>query len=188
MPMNLVKKYYKGVVLGIFIGLLLGGAMSWLLFFRNQENTINNPPALGLEQEIFKVEIPKLGVVAPVIIGVNPSNEEEYDKALTRGVVLMPGPGIVGKRGNVVIYGHSSAEEEGPYQKIFATLNDLTKGDKVKIFYQGVEHIYEVREKKIVMPDDFSILNQTETEVLTLFTCWPIGTDKERLVIISERA
>lgn len=95
----------------------------------------------------------------------------------------MPGE----EKGNIFIYGHSSAYDNPQYGKIFATLNNLQKGDAVEIYYQDKNYQYEVSGKKVVEEDDLSVLEKTGKEQVTLMTCWPIGTSEKRLVVIAER-
>jgi sortase A len=52
----------------------------------------------------------------------------------------------------------------------------------------GKEYHYEVTGKKIVKPDDVSVLKPTQSSQLTLITCYPtyyIGPAPERLVVFS---
>lgn len=184
--MSFVKKYYKWISLEIILGLVIGSLLFWQLFFRSNDRP-NTLPKIDLKETNITIKIPKLNIKAPIIENVDPSDETEYNQALTKGVALMPSPGIVGKSGNVIIYGHSSAKEAGPYQYIFAGLNDLNVDDEIKIYNKGELYIYKVTNKKVIEATDFSILKQTEKETLTLFTCWPIGTDEKRLVIIAIR-
>lgn len=131
--------------------------------------------------------IPALNLSAPIIEGVDPSKEKEYNQALTKGVALLPTSAKVGESGNVVIYGHSSAKEKSPYQRIFASLNDLEKGGEIIITSKGQRFAYLVTGKRTIEATELSVLAQTKKEQLTLLTCWPIGTDKERLVITALR-
>ncbi len=134
----------------------------------------------------FDLSIAKIGITAPIITGVDPDNDKEYNAKLKEGVLLMPGTALPGETGNVFIYGHSSALEQSDFKEIFAKLNDLSTGDEIKINYKGTTYLYFVSEKKIVAPTDFSILEQTDDRKLTLMTCWPIGSDEKRLAIIAK--
>jgi sortase A len=146
--------------------------------------TITKPP---IKNTNFTIDIEKVHVSAPIITGIDPSNEKVYDAALTKGVLLMTGTGEIGKTGNAVIYGHSSANEVSPYQKIFATINNLKNGDIIKVHKDDTSYTYAVTNKKVVEATDLSILDQTKDKTLTLMTCWPIGTDKQRLIIVAKQ-
>ncbi len=136
----------------------------------------------------FSLTIKKINVKTPIITGVDPSNKDGYNEALKSGVVHMDGTALPGKNsGNIFIFGHSSALEKGNYDKIFAKLNDLNNKDQILLSYLGKSYNYYVVDKKIVEKTDLSVLNQSTEERLTLMTCWPIGTDKQRLVVIAKR-
>lgn len=140
------------------------------------------------ENADYYISIDGLGIRAPIIRDVDPSNSEEYEQALMSGVALMAGTALPGEEnGNVFIFGHSSANNNAKYGKIFADLNDLESGDEIKIHFNQEEYRYSVNEKRIIEKDDFSVLEKTGAEQLTLMTCWPPGTDDKRLVVISER-
>ena len=75
---------------------------------------------------------------------------------------------------------------KGDYAKIFANLNDLEQDDEIIVYYQSDEHKYKVQSKEIVEATDMSVLDKTQKEILTLMTCWPVGTKDKRLVIRAE--
>jgi sortase A len=139
-------------------------------------------------QTYFNVTIPKINVIAPVVIGADPGNEKEYLEALKSGVAHMTGTALPGSPGNVVIYGHTNNREDaGFYEKIFNGLDELSNDDLILITYQNKIYTYRVKDKKVIDPTDLTILNSNPSEQkLTLFTCWPIGTTKERLAIFAE--
>lgn len=132
----------------------------------------------------FGLKIDKLNILAPVIKDVDGNDKTAYNKALINGVAHFKGTALPGEKGNIFIFGHSSAEiNKGDYTKIFAPLNDLGEGDEIIVFYKNNELKYKVEEKKIVAATDLSVLKKTKTETLTLMTCWPVGTKDKRLVI-----
>ena len=98
----------------------------------------------------------------------------------------MNGMSFPGQGGNVFIYGHSSAEKASKYQKVFANLSNLDNGDLLILNYRGIGYNYTVKEKKIVEKDDFSVLDKTDHEQLSLMTCWPIGTNEKRLIVVAD--
>jgi LPXTG-site transpeptidase (sortase) family protein len=136
----------------------------------------------------FCLTIKKLNIEAPIIRGVDPSDEIKYNDALQNGVVHMIGTALPGSNsGNIFIYGHSSAKNNPKYGDVFAGLDDLKFGDEIKINYKNEEYEYTIRERKIIEKNDFSVLEQTSSEQVTLMTCWPIGTEDHRIVVIAER-
>lgn len=135
----------------------------------------------------YVLNIPKLNLSAPIIINVDGNNKDAYNKALEGGVAHLLGSALPGKAGNPFIFGHSSyyAWKPGDYKQVFKNLNDLETGDDIAITTNLATYNYKVVDKEIVQPDDVSVANQNYSEKkLTLMTCWPVGSDAERLVVI----
>jgi len=134
----------------------------------------------------FDLIIAKIGVSVPVAPNVEGSNEEIYTEALKGGVAHYKGTALPASGSNVLIFGHSSGVwGAGSYSTIFSRLDDLEINDEIKILFNNKENRYLITEKKIIKLTDFSVTKPTEREQLTLMTCWPIGTDRDRLVVIA---
>lgn len=135
----------------------------------------------------FELSIPKIGVSVPVIPNVDGGKKSSYDTALTSGVAHFVGTALPNSGSNIFIFGHSSSiMGTGKYDKVFAKLNNLVVGDEITILYNGNTYKYTVSSKNIIQPQDTSVLEPTMKEQLTLMTCWPIGTDQKRLVVIAK--
>ena len=133
----------------------------------------------------FGLIINKLGVLTPIIADVEGNNKPAYLKALTRGVAHYKGTAKPGEGSNIFIFGHSSTLiGTGNYAQVFASLNELKKGDEAVVTYQEKDYRYVVSAKKVVASDDVSVLAPTKAEQLTLMTCWPIGSNAKRLIVI----
>lgn len=121
---------------------------------------------------IGKLEIPKLGLYTPIL---SETTDELMKIAPTKysGTVLN---GI----GNVVIIGHNYYNGAQ-----FSGLNKLSKGDEIVITdANGYKCSYEVYEKEVIKPNDFSCLNEEKTSMksfVTLITC--TNGIKNRLVV-----
>ncbi len=139
----------------------------------------------GISDNTSEIYIDRIGVRASIIWNVE---EDQILKTLKDGVAHYKGTSLPGAGGNVFIVGHSSNYFwiRSDYNDVFALLDKLNKGDKIVIDKNGTNYNYTVTEKKIVSPDDVSVLNNTNKEVLSLMTCWPVGTNINRLVVISE--
>ncbi len=140
------------------------------------------------ENKNFELIIDKLNIKSPVILDVDPVNKDVYNQELTKGVAHMKGTAMPGDKGNVFIYGHSSSDIKSPYDKIFSNLNNLNNDDKIIINYKNSVYTYRVIEKKIVEKTDLSVIEQKNNSLLTLMTCWPLGTTEKRLIIIAEQS
>lgn len=137
-----------------------------------------------------KVIIPKLNVNAPIVFDVDPNNTMS---AMDNGVAHFRVPGasaFPGEIGNFVISGHSSGDiyETNPYRFIFSGLERLTDGDLIYINYEGTRYTYSVIKRQVVAPSNVAALDmQTDKPLITLITCTPLGTSKNRLLVTGEQ-
>jgi len=124
---------------------------------------------------------------------VQSDKEEVYDQYLKYGLAHFKGTPLPGDGGNSFIYGHSAVlsffnKHSDLPETIFTKLEDIEVGDIVVVEKDNNKIEYIVRNKKIVSPDDFSILrNQGDKETVTLMTCWPLGVGTKRLVAVAEK-
>ncbi len=124
---------------------------------------------------------------------VESTNEAVYDKYLKFGLAHFKGTPLPGDGGNSFIYGHSAvvsffSSHSNLPETIFTKLENIDIGDMVEITREEEVLKYIVRNKKIVAPEDFSILKtQGDKETVTLMTCWPLGAGIKRLVVVAER-
>lgn len=128
------------------------------------------------------ISIPKLGVKAPIL--TVSKNDKQILDSLKKGVVLYPGSVLPGQDGMTVIIGHSSSNfPYTKYSSIFAGLNELNIGDLVYINYGDKSYVYTINDKKIGSTQQ---LARTYFDGdLILGTCWPVGTDKNRIVVVA---
>ncbi len=120
-------------------------------------------------------------------------DEKVYDEFLKLGLAHFKGTPLPGDGGNSFIYGHSAVESffskhQNLPETIFSRLNGIDIGQEVDIKKDDKILKYIVRSKKIVSPEDFSILeSQGNKEMITMMTCWPLGIGTKRLVVTAER-
>jgi sortase A len=172
------------IVIGIA---LLGyvGSQYWSMY-RSQKNleaewerqaaTVNTPAqaALSPDQMLTRVIIPKINMDAIVVEGAS-------RKDLSEGPGHMKETAMPGETGNAVITAHRDT--------FFRHIYELVKGDQIQVRRNGRVFTYEVTGKRIVEPDDVSVLKQTAGQRLTLITCYPtyyIGPAPQRLVVFSK--
>jgi sortase A len=131
------------------------------------------------------ISIPAIDVKAPIVVDEKSYVEWKVQLALRQGVVHYGQTAMPGQKGNMVILGHSSGQlwAPGGYKFVFTLLEKLKAGDNITIDYQGTRYTYQVTDSKVVTPDDLSILDQTSQPTLSLVTCTPVGTSKNRLVV-----
>jgi sortase A len=144
------------------------------------------PTSIPTESD-YILKIGKINLSAPIIINVDGNDKVAYNKALESGVAHLMGSALPGKVGNSFIFGHSSyyAWKPGDYKEIFEGLNNVEVGDTIIISSNSSTYNYKVSEKQVVNSDDVAVADQNYNEKkLTLMTCWPIGSDAKRLVIV----
>jgi LPXTG-site transpeptidase (sortase) family protein len=147
------------------------------------EDTKSPYPELGP-----RLTIPALNVDAPINFD-NGTAEWQIQIALRSGVVHYDTSSMPGKTGNVVIFGHSSGQPWAPgdYKFVFTLLDKLKVGDKIYLDYLGTRYTYEMKSSVVVTPSDVGVLKSGNDHELTLITCTPVGTSKNRLVVHAEQ-
>ncbi len=132
-----------------------------------------------------KITIPKIGVYAPVVYDMNSVNEDDVQGTLQNGVLHFGNSPLPGQPGNAVFVGHSSnlPWAVGDYKFVFMLLDKLEAGDNIYLDYNGTRYTYEVMDKKVVKPNDVSVLEGSLYPKATFITCTPLGTNTNRLVV-----
>lgn len=140
----------------------------------------------GLIKE-FSLKIEKLNIEAPIIANVDGREKAVYNEALNEGVAHYKNTGLPSSGSNVVLFAHSSTVwGVGKYSNIFASLGKLIEGDEINVKLNGKDFFYKVEKKEIVSNNDLEIIKPTQKEQLTLLTCWPVGTARQRLVVVAK--
>jgi sortase A len=85
-------------------------------------------------------------------------------------------------QGTVAIAGHRTT-----YGQPFWSLDDLRKGDLIRLVTEFGTFDYRVTRLTEVAPTDSSVLEQTEEPTLVLTTCTPRFTATRRLIVFAER-
>lgn len=139
-----------------------------------------------------RLVIPKINVDVPVEYNTTADQASQL-KAMEGGVAWFGIPGArsrPGQIGNTVLAGHSSNDlfDPGDYKFIFAQLDKLIAGDTFYLNYEGKRYVYSVTKKEVVRPTDVhKLVYDTDQPVVTLITCVPIGTARDRLLVTAEQ-
>ena len=136
----------------------------------------------------FGLVIPAIGLNAKVFPNVDLANEEEYDQVLSLGVAQALGSAVPGQKGTVYLFGHSAnlSFNYSEINAVFYLLGKLKAGDEVNVFYNGWRYTYQITEVNTVSPEKTDFFDNTGEERLVLQTCWPPGTQWQRLVIVAK--
>lgn len=173
----------------------------------------NNPDINYWLQEVLPREeerhhkeylvIPYLGVIAPINHVSSTGTDRErllewYDinrnKYLLSWLNLYPGTAKIGMSGNSVIWGHSNYYKNviSHYKTIFTKLPELIKNDEVRVYRKQsnntrVMYRYTIKQSFEMSTFDKSIVAQDlSKKEITLYTCVPIGTSKNRWIVKGE--
>ena len=134
--------------------------------------------------------IPKLNVDVPIHFNIPLS---EVMSAMNEGVAhyrIAGASAFPGEIGNLVITGHSAGDvyNSNPYKFIFSGLERLEDGDLIYVNYNGIRYTYSVYKRQIIDPSNVSALvMDTDKPLITLVTCTPLGTSKNRLLVTGEQ-
>lgn len=120
------------------------------------------------ENAVGIVEIPDLEIKYPVFEGTGAVQ-------LNEGIGHMENTAPLCGIGNCVLAGHNGSRR-GTF---FTNLNSARAGTEVKLTTKaGVTHSYAVAEMRVVNPYDDWVAEESDTELLTLFTCASHGTKR----------
>ena len=141
------------------------------------------PPAPVIElppitegDPIARIEIPRIGVGKWVVAGV-----EKGD--LKKGPGHYPDTPLPGQLGNSAIAGHRTT-----FGQPFFDVDKLEVGDQIVVTTLAGRFVYRVTGQEIVSPSDYQVIATTDPSVatLTLTSCHPKYTARERIIIYSE--
>ena len=142
-------------------------------FLAHRLSNSGKPAARG--SVVAALDSGRIGLSVMVLEGTD-------ERTLGLGAGHMPGSGVPGKAGNVVITGHRDT--------FFRPLRSIRPGDSIELTSPEGTYQYRVSWTRVVAPNDTRSLKPTRQEVLTLVTCYPfsyIGSAPDRLVVRAKR-
>jgi sortase A len=142
----------------------------------NQESSSIIPSLPAVNAQLI---IPSIKVEGGIVEGLD-------EETMNRGFWHYFSASPYHNKGNVVIIGHRYLKLP-PNKDTFYHLDKVKKGDEIYIKTDDARFKYEVTEIKIINVADTSVVKQTEKAILTLITCHPLWTSKQRLVIIADK-
>ena len=134
---------------------------------------VSEPDPVHCEPVAF-MRIPRIDVESVVFEG-------DERPILNKGPGHMPGKPLPGQPGNAVISGHRTT-----YGRPFFDLDALEPGDTIEVESVAGTHVYEVRETVVVKPNGVWVTDPRPGAWLTLITCNPRFSARERLVVFAE--
>ena len=121
--------------------------------------------------DLGRIQIPKTGVDQTVREGVE-------QVVIDNGPAHWPGTAEFGAWGNVVLAGHRSTHTEP-----FLRNQELAAGDEILLSDMTGTYHYSVTGVEVLPATAMWIVDQHPGRTLTIFTCHPIGSSAERLVV-----
>lgn len=119
--------------------------------------------------------IPSIGIDDLVVY-------EGVDTAtLKMGPGHMPTTPLPGQPGNAVLSGHRTT-----HGRPFFDFDQLTVGDRIEVRTSIGTHVYAIREMTVVLPTDVWVTDPRPGGWLTLTTCEPKFSARQRLVVWAE--
>lgn len=106
----------------------------------------------------------------------------------TDAAALSKGPGhyeetpLPGQGGNAAFAGHRTM-----YGHPFRNLDQLLDGDLITVYTKDKKLTYRVIKVQLVVPKNVSVVAPTADSRLTLTTCAPVGSARQRLVITARQ-
>ncbi|MBI4035084.1 MAG: class E sortase [Candidatus Chisholmbacteria bacterium] len=130
----------------------------------------------------FKIVIPKINLEANVVENVDPATPELYKEQLKHGVAHAKGSYFPGE-GSVFLFAHSTDSVFNilNYDAKFYGVKELESGDVIYIYFKSKRYKYIVENKLILAPYDLDTIRSSQADLI-LSTCWPPGTDWQRLI------
>jgi sortase A len=131
----------------------------------------NVPVPTPSPQQAVRIQIPALGVDAPIVQG-------DGWEQLKKGVAQHIGSANPGESNNIVLTAHNDV-----FGEIFRDLDQLTTGDQVIIYTNQRSYTYNVTDSKIVEPTQVEVMAPTSQAIATLISCYPYLVDNKRIVV-----
>jgi sortase A len=135
---------------------------------------LSEEPAPPTGEIIGSIRIPEVAVDQVLYEGVD-------TETLKLGPGHIPETAFPGQPGNAAVSGHRTT-----YGRPFFDIDQLAPGDVIEVETAIGVHTYEVRELEIVAPTDVWVIEPREGAWLTLTTCHPKWSARERLIVFAE--
>ncbi len=129
----------------------------------------------NLDRNTNHLVIPRLRLDKPIFDDPDPA-------ALDKGIWRRPHTSTPDNGSNTVLSGHRWLYDN-PSSAVFYNLDKIQQGDKLVAVWNEKIYIYTVDDIKIVPPTAVEVEDPTTESRLTVYTCTPLWTATDRLVI-----
>jgi sortase A len=145
------------------------------------KDALFDPPERVLRREplegdaIARIEIPAIGVSEYVVEGTGTAD-------LRKGPGHYPDTPLPGGRGTAAIAGHRTT-----YGAPFREIDDLRRGQLIRLDMPDATFAYRVERVKIVDDEDLSVLEPVGYRRLMLSACHPLYSAAERVIVFARQ-
>jgi sortase A len=162
---RLVFRWLFGVVAVSYLGTFGYATARRIIYQRTAEEAFRTQTAATTTQTsrilngfLGRITVPRLDLAAVI-------NEGVGDDILAIAVGHVPGTALPGVPGNVALAAHRDT--------LFRGLKDIQPNDEIDLDTALGSYRYRVSSLKVVEPTDVEALRHTDSDVLTLITCYP---------------
>jgi sortase A len=192
-PLKAVLRFAASVLIvsGVLLIADAGITLAWqepisaYLAGRDQarlERELRNPPARVRERKplpgdaIGKIELRSIGKTEFMVEGTDLKN-------LRKGPGHYPNTPLPGQRGTTAIAGHRTT-----YGAPFRHIDDLRRGDPIRLEMPYGTYVYRVERSRIVPPTELSVIRRVSYDRLVLTACHPLHSAAKRIVVYGKLA
>ncbi|MBO6244607.1 MAG: class D sortase [Clostridia bacterium] len=123
-----------------------------------EDEKINNEPQKNSQDFVWQIQIPAINLNALIAEGTSKEVMDEFVGHFEE---------TVKRNGNIGLAAHN----RGYKVNYFQNLKKLKEGDEIIYKYKEFEKRYVVKTLKIISDEDWSLLENTEDNRITLITC-----------------
>lgn len=124
-------------------------------------------------EALGRVQIPAIGLSEVVVAGSQPAD-------LRKGPGFYDDIGLPGVPGTAAIAGHRTT-----YGAPFRNVDDLRRGDEIRVRMPYATFTYEVERTQIVEPSETWVLDRRRFDRLVLTACHPLFSAAQRIVVFA---
>jgi LPXTG-site transpeptidase (sortase) family protein len=144
---------------------------------RQLENKIKAPVTAETSAGPNGIVVPSMLLDQPILEGLT----RDMYKILDKGIWHWPDSSSPDKGSNTVLLGHRFTYTDPRGALYF--LNKVSIGDTIGITWNDRKYVYKVSQIRTVAPTDTSVIAPTEKPTLTVYTCTPLWSPHQRLVV-----
>jgi len=126
---------------------------------------------VDMDLPLAVLKVPRVDVEVPVFDGTD-------EVTLNRGAGRIEGTAFPGQTGNFGIAGHRDG--------FFRRLSDVSLGDTIIVETIDSTATYVIEDIRVVEPSDVWVLDPTDSQTITLVTCYPfyfVGSAPQRYIV-----